>query len=196
MPNYVTITTEIQFMAYLRLIRERLKLLNHLLVDFRPVKRNQWANEMSIPFSRMTYSQQEIVSKQFSGSNDTRRQVLSTLQRTHSSVGGTSNDAKRARQTWWCRLTAFMRKPRICKINFRLNANRILSDLENISKLQQIYTKLERASLRINASYSMQLVIILILKFTTLTTLLYFCCMMIMKWVWNHIQPVDVRWWW
>lgn len=61
------------------------------------------------------------------------------------------------------------------------SSNHLLSDLQNVAKLQEAYTKLEQAAILINSSYSMQLIVILIIKFTTLTSLLYICCMMVIE---------------
>lgn len=76
-------------------------------------------------------------------------------------------------------------KPQNSIAEFRAatSSNNLLNDLQNIAKLQEAYTKLEQAAILINSSYSMQLVVILIIKFTTLTSLLYICCMMIIEWV-------------
>lgn len=50
-----------------------------------------------------------------------------------------------------------------------------------IIQIQQIYSKLERTVIVLKSAFSPHLVVILVMKFTTLTSLLYFCCMVIIK---------------
>lgn len=50
-----------------------------------------------------------------------------------------------------------------------------------IGQLQFILNKLEKASLLISSAYGAQIVTILIIKFTILTSLLYFGCMIILR---------------
>lgn len=59
--------------------------------------------------------------------------------------------------------------------------SRTLKSTEKIHQMQQIYTKLEHTSVVFNAAYGLNLVIILIVRFTTVTSLLYSCCMIIIK---------------
>lgn len=59
--------------------------------------------------------------------------------------------------------------------------SRMLEFTEKIHQIQQIYTKLEHTSTVFNAAYGLNLVVILIVKFTTVTSLLYNCCMIIIK---------------
>lgn len=50
-----------------------------------------------------------------------------------------------------------------------------------IIHIQKIYSKLERTIIILRSTYSSHLIVILIVKFTALTSLLYFCCMLIIK---------------
>lgn len=50
-----------------------------------------------------------------------------------------------------------------------------------LSQLEKIYHILEKSSSIIDSSYGLQIVVILILKFTTLTTLLYFHFMILIR---------------
>lgn len=52
-----------------------------------------------------------------------------------------------------------------------------------IIQFHRIYTKLECVKTVVNSAFSLHLIIILITKFTALTSLLYFCAMVIIKWV-------------
>lgn len=47
--------------------------------------------------------------------------------------------------------------------------------------IQQIYSTLERTIIDLRCAFSSHLVLILIVKFTALTSLLYFCCMLIIQ---------------
>lgn len=179
-PNIVMGTIEIQFMAYLQLIHNRLKLLNTILVEFRPMKRNKMMNEfrLSIGLSR------GIDSQRFSdgiGAYALKGKSKITLNATTSK---SQNEKKSWHHTavdsleWIVKLVV---KPQILLAQFRGDAANLFSDSENVAKLQRVYTQLERAAILVNSSYGMQLIVILIIRFTTLTSLLYFCCMMMIK---------------
>lgn len=52
---------------------------------------------------------------------------------------------------------------------------------EKIMQIQEIYTKLERTVVIFKSVFSPHLIVILVMKFTALTSLLYFCCMIVIK---------------
>lgn len=75
---------------------------------------------------------------------------------------------------------------------FERKLSRMLEFTEKIHQIQQIYTKLEHTSTIFNAAYSLNLVVILIVKFTTVTSLLYNCCMIIIKLVTHNNLKLSV----
>lgn len=50
-----------------------------------------------------------------------------------------------------------------------------------ILDIQTIYTELEKYAVLINSSFAIQIIVIILIKFGTLTTLLYFYCMIVIK---------------
>lgn len=184
MPNYVTGTTEIQFMAYLQLIRNRLKLLNTILVEFRPLKRNRTVNEY---FPKIQMSQHSQIDPQrfLDGIGAYALKGKSKLQSIPNVPPATETRTTKSVQHFACNAIDWMIKlllKRKISINeFRGSASNLFSDLENVGKIHDTYSKLENAAILINAAYSVQLTVILIIKFTILTSRLYFCCMMIIK---------------
>lgn len=177
-PNYVTGTIEIQFMAYLQLVRNRLKLINTILAEFRPTKRNQ------LVIANIGL----IDPKQFlDGIGAYAIKGKSKLQFPTRAMTTSNNQNQKPWYVWVFnflnRVVRLLVRPRISIEAFRECTANLFSDAENIGKLHEAYSKLEHAAILINSSYSMQLIVILIIKFTTLTSLLYVCCMMIIKWV-------------
>lgn len=184
-PNFVMGTIEIQFTAYLQLIRNRLKLLNTILVEFRPMKRNTIMNDFcsSIGLSCGIDSQRFLDGIGAYALNRKSKLHLITS-------NATASRSKNEKKTWhrttvgaldW--IVKLVVKPQILIAQFRGDAANLFSDSENVAKLQRAYTQLERTTILINSSYGIQLIVILIIRFTTLTSLLYFCCMMMIKWV-------------
>lgn len=182
-PSYVTATTEIQFMAYLRLIRIRLKLLNRILVEYRPMKRVKKLSAIE-----EVLLGDEIDSQRFmDGIGVYAFRGKSKLQFTAPDIIKTSKRVPSRTKRWqqlatntmnW--LIKFLVKPKFANSGkIYGSATNLFSDAENVAKLHEAYANLEKAAILINSAYSMQLITILIVKFTTLTSLLYFCCMMI-----------------
>lgn len=176
-------TIEIQFTAYLQLIRNRLKLLNTILVEFRPMKRNTIMNDFcsSIGLSCGIDSQRFLDGIGAYALNRKSKLHLITS-------NATASRSKNEKKTWhrttvgaldW--IVKLVVKPQILIAQFRGDAANLFSDSENVAKLQRAYTQLERTTILINSSYGIQLIVILIIRFTTLTSLLYFCCMMMIK---------------
>lgn len=173
-------------MAYLQLIRNRLKLLNKILAEFRPTKRSMG---LGLTPRLPVLGHGEFDAHYFlDGIGAYALKGKSKLQLA-APVATTSKTQKRT--TPWHQVAfgslswiiKMLVKPQNSIAEFRAatSSNNLLNDLQNIAKLQEAYTKLEQAAILINSSYSMQLVVILIIKFTTLTSLLYICCMMIIE---------------
>lgn len=61
-------------------------------------------------------------------------------------------------------------------------SNHTVTDLSDaIVHIQHIYMQLEKVCMLINSAYGLPIMFIIVIKFTTLTALLYFCCMIIIK---------------
>lgn len=187
-PNYVTGTIEIQLMAYLQLIRNRLKLLNRILVEFRPTKRSIG---LGLNQHSLLMGHAEIDANYFLdgiGAYAFKRESKLQFAAPVAKISKTQKRTTPWHQVAFSSLGWIIKmlgKPRDSIADFRVapatSSNNFLNDLQNVEKLQEAYTKLEQAAILINSSYSVQLIVILIIKFTTLTSLLYICCMMIIE---------------
>lgn len=158
-------------MAFLRLIENRLKLINTILVEVKPLKS---INRMDALFLSGKVDPKVFLDGigAFAFKGKSRLQFATPSCTTETTLNRLKSRKK---------LTKAMANRQISFPNVRSSALRPLSDSQHIAKLQMAYTNLEQAAILINASYSMQLIVIFIIKFTTLTSLLYFCCMMIIK---------------
>lgn len=72
-----------------------------------------------------------------------------------------------------------------------LTTVRQVNDESNVNSLLRVYTLLENVCENINSAYGIHIIVISIMKFTTLTTLLYFCCMIIIKYG-IHMTEVSI----
>lgn len=191
---FVIGTTEIQFLAYLQLVRNRLKILNNVFKNFKQIIKNRkkesqnstFKNEKEIQFNFEDYHKinQQFCINELSTykhkiidehTSINRRNVNGFIKQptTLTSVPPERFNFKNVVKTIAARN----------KVNDRLNETfyRCIDYTDYIILIQHIYSKLEKVASLINSSYGVQIVIILIIKFTTLTSLLYFCCMILLK---------------
>lgn len=195
----VTGITEIQFIAYLQLIRNRLKIINDVLMNFKEIIKRQNYNNTQKAENR----NEEINMKYFS-MNKIDKAIDASLNKpdvwykskinekwakksetdiNQNAIIETSiaNQVVKENRSLLLELVKMMRtKNKVCDI-LTEKCFRNGDYTDNLIKIQNIYTKLEKASILINSSYGVQIIIILIIKFTTLTSLLYFCFMILIK---------------
>lgn len=77
------------------------------------------------------------------------------------------------------------------EIPFWLNVNdsiQLNGIVHKISHIKQIYSKLANTCAVLKSAFSPHLLVILMMKFTTLTSLLYYCCMIVLKYVRHLIE--------
>lgn len=218
---FVIGTAEIQFIAYLQLIRDRLISLNSIMINFNSDKkltqnnRNYYGNNISddilnTPINA-TYTntpQDEKHRQQYWGkfiySIANKCDIGLTTTHTIDPIN-VSNQMKAVLPKRNLKTTVskekgfemFNKSWRLSAVREGQNVHRLNTNDENyysqhthnqrsdhtkmIIKAQNIYMKLERVSALINSSYGIPIMFILVIKFTTLTALLYFCCMIIIK---------------
>lgn len=170
---FVIGTTEVQFMSYLNLVHDRLLLINRILMGLtlrvgeavkiieldnsRPASR-PIASSHNVPAHR------EIDCREYSFADRAKKSLRPTLFRKIMQIA---------------RLT----KSRVSSKTFPVAESQVIrvSDENNVNSLLKIYTLLENVSANINSAYGIHIIVISIMKFTTMTTLLYFCCMIIIK---------------
>lgn len=175
---FVIGTTEVQFIAYFQLIQYRLISLNTLISNCTRVHvpRVEDGNESTTSKSTILTPADEMTT-----SNGVTYVGLTAVSSISSYITTTA-------------LKQAVVKKRVLNSDFvDYNAfERMQSSLQqcitaDIVKVQHIYMQLENVCTLINASYGIPIMFILVIKFTTLTALLYFCCMIIIKWVQTNI---------
>lgn len=201
---FVTGTTEIQFMAYLQLVRNRLKLLNIVLMYFSDIEENQ-SHQHHTPSNVETTNRKSTMwncpnhTLITLDSNTLSRKICPSpylphnrlkLQKIPQAPHNITNDV--GVEAWKIQLTENKSFPNLvkmltskqCIVTLNEDNKFCTTDFtDNIIQIQTIYTKLEKVSIVLNSAYGVQITTILIMKFTTLTSLLYFCCMIIIKYV-------------
>lgn len=169
-PLYVIAITETQFISCLQLIRNRLKLINDELNKI----------EKSVTSERNDYNGNSC------GSNYAKK--IRLVKNTSFTNRAMKNNGKSVKSIFIIRTLNEKtgKNSTSLPINCASPSTHFKHDDEISDKIIQfhrIYTKLECVKAVVNSVYSLHLIIILITKFTTLTSLLYFCSMIIIKWV-------------
>lgn len=191
MPLYVAGMAQIQFIAYLQLVRNRLKLLNSVLTHFKEIVKIQNTTTDSSKYEAVDKAlKQRVFLDDIKLHNNCILDpvpIYSTGGDTHSSskigdvVSKTQLRDKSTTKISFANLVRLLtNKQRITAINDE-NEFRMTDFTEKVIQIQQIYTKLERVAIVLNAAYGIPIITILIIQFTTLTTLLYFCCMIVIR---------------
>lgn len=174
---YVIGITEIQFISCLQLIRNRLKLINEQLNNnMQPIltsKPNNNNNGKNI-FNCNYYGEKKI---NLPENGTFARRAINIMN---------NNDTNCMKSIFIIRTLneKAMKNSTIIPIEFESPGTYLNHDDDKSSEIiqfHQIYTKLECVMTVVNAAFSLHLIIILITKFTTLTSLLYFCSMVIIR---------------
>lgn len=187
---YAIAITETQFISCLQLIRTRLKLINERInnniqkmsVTSEPNNKdgktldayrfNYYANEFCGRKNATKYA--KCVSKNINQNNDDNNYRIRSKSIIRTLNGKTTKNTQ------------------IVPIAFASSGTYLNHDDEysgEINQFHRIYTMLKSVMAVINSAFSLHFIIILITKFTTLTSLLYFCSMIIIKWVSFYSPP-------
>lgn len=143
--------TEMQFVTYLCLIRDRLEILNALLMHLSEQKCSMSSVSNSMQLTKVSNTASKAVTNK-----NREYSIQSTLNRQNtvilSMIPGGPNQMERY--------------------------------IDDVNQLQLIFNYLEKASMNIASSFSLQIVVILIIKFTAFTSLLYFNTVILIRLVW------------
>lgn len=177
---FVIGTTEVQFLAYLQLIRNRLVHLNGIIAKLEDQKYSPTKilgiyeiNKKTISPSEVNYG--NIFNKWRSTHRLSRNQHAVCLTTAMESIQQTSKEKKGFEL-----LKKIQSRRKVHQASVEHCAQNC-DYTDDIVTAQRIYMKLEKVSLLINSFYGTPIIFILAIKFTTLTSLLYFCCMIIIK---------------
>lgn len=157
-PFCIVILTEIQFCAYLQILRNRLSILNKFLRNYGFTIKNRKNYDLSIKQMEYIHLQQTKLNTTPISNDGDRFHVILKLK----------NFFSFKKQNG--KIQNVMEKPK--------KYSRVVTD---ISICQNIFTKLEKLSELVNFVYGVPLAVILTIKFTTLTTLMYTCCMLLIR---------------
>lgn len=170
-PYIVNCITEIQFIAYMQLLKNRLKLINNFLGQFREsayvnaekcTMRN--FNIPSRPVVNKSSTIREIRDKIKIKIPSSRGKIQKNINELHGFVANVIENRKIVDKQW--------------TENIQLN-NKLFT--EKIMKLQIIYKNMEKFLMLIRSGYSVQIITIFTVKFSIITSMLYACCMILIK---------------
>lgn len=164
-PYTVTCITEIQFIAYMHLLKNRLKFINDFFVQFR--------RRENLKSKNFNMKECQAVNEMF-----LVREIRDKIKIRPSSDEKQKNINK-------VKLQAFVesiiesRKLGSKQLTDNVLINGLLN--EKIMKMQTIYTDLEKFLMLIRSAYCVQVITIFTMKFSILTSMLYACCMILIK---------------
>lgn len=168
-PYIVNCITEIQFIAYMQLLGNRLKLINNFLSHFRTstnfnTEKRPMGNFNILPWqgANEIFTVKELRDKiKFPSSSGKAQKNANEL---HGFVVNVIENRKIVGKHW--------------TDNLQLN-NKLFT--EKIMKLQIIYKNMEKFLMLIRSAYSVQIITIFTVKFSIITSMLYACCMILIK---------------
>ncbi|XP_037033185.1 putative gustatory receptor 28b [Bradysia coprophila] len=175
-PFVVTCITEIQFIAYMQLLKNRLELINNFFGQFRgdagkSAKTNIRKSPDPSPLTTKIFTVNKVGDK---------LKILSSQKNGFNGLGTNviimENCGKTVGKQW----------------TDNLQLNRKLFT-EKIMKLQIIYNKMEKFLVQIRSGYSIQIITVFTVKFSIITSMLYACCMILIKSVSTQILTDDDR---
>lgn len=162
-PFIVNCITEIQFIAYMQLLKNRLELINNFFGQFRenagkcvPTKIAKTVDSTSAnKIFTVTMASEKL--KIFSS----QKNIANGLNGFGANV---IHGGKTVGKQWTDEL----------QLNRKLFTERIM-------KLQIIYNKMEKFLMQIRSGYSIQIITVFTVKFSIVTSMLYACCMVLIK---------------
>lgn len=193
-PMLTTAMVECRLFAYFLLIKERLRIINQSIEFFRSNLDSFPNVELNIECQKQNSNRDKmkgIRSKVFFiavvGSEKINERV-----KVKSDNGSESNFAAKSKSmmsSFW-RFTRNMlniRKNKIFVDDFEAayksaSMKNNYDYVERVCSMQIIYTKLCETSDLISKAYGIQIIVIIAVQFITLTTLLYYCTMKIIRW--------------
>lgn len=181
---------ECRIFSYFLLLKERLYILNRT-IDFyrnnlhssenRESHNSAHAVKMSCTSSKIFFIAELVGSKKINGQVNVK---------TSSHVNATGSNfvekLKSMSTDWWGFIKSLLniRLNRIFADDFEAYESRMMTNnyAERVSGMQIIYSKLYELSDLISKAYGIQIIAIISVQFITLTTILYYCVMKIIRW--------------
>lgn len=157
----VIVTVECRLFAYFLLIRERLKVINELINVYREKLKNSPHIEDDLIIKNKLFFISEFM------------QPPKTLLKMPPKISSLTVYWNFLKSLFDCRIGD-------TKVHCRSDTNSI-NFVEHIMIIKAIYSKLYDISDKINLAYGMQIISIIAVQFITLTTLLYYCSMKLVR---------------
>lgn len=168
-PYIVNCITEIQFIAYMQLLKNRLKLINDFFGQFRHSEDTKTHPNKNINVTGQAVNKMFLVKEirdKINMPTSSGRKIQKNVNeiKLHGFIGNIMKNRKIEGMKWMD--------------NIQLN-NKLFT--EKIMKLQQIYSDMEKFLMLIRTGYSVQIITIFTVKFSIITSMLYACCMILIK---------------
>lgn len=204
-PFFTSTMTEIQIISFTLLIKERLKIMNHLIIEYKIKLNLKTATFHDHKQSDIYAIKYDLIRKkvffisEFGHKN--KHNLVNQTKCCGISTKPNLNLFLNHVQSFWhfIKNLCNFRKTRIFNVNFQQLSTNINCKRENnyvdnnnnnlnyciarLTDMQIIYSKLFKITELINKSYGIQVCFIICVYFITLTTLLYYCCMKIIRFV-------------
>lgn len=204
-PFFTSTMAEIQFISFVLLIKERLKIMNHLIIEYKIKLNLKTATFHDHKQSDIYAIKYDLIRKKVFFISEFGQKNKHNLVNQTKCCGIITkpnlNLLLNPVQSFWhfIKNLCNFRKTRIFNVNFQQLSTNIYCKRESnlvdnhnnnlnyciarLTDMQIIYSKLFKITELINKSYGIQLCFIILVYFITLTTLLYYCCMKIIRFV-------------
>jgi hypothetical protein len=161
-PMLVVATVECRLFAYFLLMRQRMKVINKIISDYRNKVRMSASEEFIVRDKIFFIAEFKQMPKPKTEEKKSRENLIKTF------LKFMKNSLFELRETTHCH-------------DKEDNANSI-NYVEHIMIIKLIYGKLYEISDILNVAYGMQIISIIAVQFITLTTLLYYFSMRLVRW--------------
>lgn len=170
-PYTVNCITEVQFIAYMQLLKNRLKLINDFFGQFRQTELHY---TKTYPNKNTIMAESQATNKIFLVKEFRGKIKMPT------SIGKIQKNINEIKLHGFVENIMKNRNVEGMKWMDNIHQNNKLFT-EKIMKLQQIYSDMEKFLMLIRTGYSVQIITIFTVKFSIITSMLYACCMILIR---------------
>lgn len=183
-PMFISIMTEIQVISNLLLLKQRLNILNHLILEFKFDISNIFPKETGKPENHKNISaiRQKVF---FISEMALKKQIKFKIpKKPNKSIFIKLCTICQSAQNIFKSFLKFLMKIVNLKQNtifdknfVQIKGNDKSYSIQKLKEMQKIHSKLYMIAELVSKVYGLQLIFIISIQFLTMTTLLYYCCM-------------------
>lgn len=183
-PMYISIMTEIQILSNLFLLKQRLDILNHLILEFKYSISNIFIKDIikldneknvSIVKHKIFFISEMALRKQikFKIIKKQNKSIFSKL----SKLWESSQDILKSFLKFVMKIVNFKQNTIFDKNFVQIKGNDKTYSIQKLKEMQKIHSKLYKIAELVSESFGIQMIFIISIQFLTVSTLIFYCCM-------------------